>query len=548
MGHGKETPRQKMIGMMYLMLTAMLALNVSAEVLDAFRIVDEGLKKTTENFYEKNKVLYKEFDKKYALNEKKVGPHKDKADEVRERADELYNYIQDLKLEIVKTSQGQNEEENAAIEDGKIKNEKLKALDKTDVPSRVLIGDNYNGKGYELKEKIKNYRDFLLGLIDEEDTRVIHSIESSLETKDPDAADSEHGEALTWEVKHFYNIPMGAIMPILSKFQSDVRNTESEVVQYLFNQIEAGSFSFNKLEATVIPNSSYIIKDNEYKADVFLAAVDTTAPPIVLIGEIDSFQNEDGSWEYMMKEGTSYDSLDVVNGRGKYSRIGRSTGTEHWGGLIKLRGPDGNYITKKFERSYTIAEPNVVVSPTKMNVFYVGVDNPVSISVAGVAGKDIAPSITNGQIRKQRDGEYIVNPRRPGNSIITVVAEIDGERKSMGNQQFRVKSLPDPVAQVANKSGGQIEKNTLAAQGGIFAEMENFDFDLEFEITEFTVSTTDRGGYYIGKKAKGNAFTREQLDLINDLRRNQQVIFEDIKAIGPDGSVRNLDPIVFKII
>ncbi len=101
MGHGKETPRQKMIGMMYLVLTAMLALNVSAEVLDAFDAVDEGLKKTSKNYTEKNQVLYSDFNEQYAQNEVKVKPWKDKADEVRRKSEELFKYIQDLKIEII---------------------------------------------------------------------------------------------------------------------------------------------------------------------------------------------------------------------------------------------------------------------------------------------------------------------------------------------------------------------------------------------------------------------------------------------------------------
>jgi hypothetical protein len=151
-------------------------------------------------------------------------------------------------------------------------------------------------------------------------------------------------------------------------------------------------------------------------------------------------------------------------------------------------------------------------------------------------------------IRKQRDGEYIVLPKRPGNSLITVIAEIEGTRRNMGVAPFRVKGLPDPVVQVAGKKGGKIQRNVLAAQTGVFAVMENFDFDLEFKIIEFTVSTTDRGGYTIDASTKGNVFTKAQQDLIKNLRRSQRLNIEDIKAIGPDGSVRNLAPIVFEII
>lgn len=544
MGHGKETPRQKMIGMMYLVLTAMLALNVSAEVLDAFAAVDEGLVKTTEIYTEKNQGLYKEFEQQFAQNQQKVGPWKNKADEVKEKSDELIKYIQDVKIEII-TKNGQGDPEDGVIsENGEINGEEISGKDKPDVASNVLIGE-MNGKAFELKEKLIEYREYMLGLVDEENETLIHSLETNLDTSDPPK--TEDGQKKSWEVKHFSNMPLAAVFPLLTKIQLDIRNSEAEMVQYLFNQISAGSIPFNKLEATVIPNTSYVLQGNPYKADVFIAAFDTTAAPIVYVGRYDStFNEETESYEYNMIG--QYDSLDIENGRGKFSRMGSSLGTQTWGGIIKLKDPDGNYITKTFSRQYQVAKPNLVVSPTKMNVFYVGVENPVSVSIAGIPGNKISPSMTNGVIRKQRDGEYIVLPKRPGNSLITVTAEIDGKRKNMGVAQFRVKGLPDPVVQVAGKKGGKIQRNVLAAQRGVFAVMENFDFDLEFKIIEFTVSTTDKGGYTVDATTKGNVFTNAQLDLIKNLKRSQRLNIEDIKAIGPDGSVRNLAPIVFEII
>jgi len=544
MGHGKETPRQKMIGMMYLVLTAMLALNVSAEVLDAFAAVDEGLVKTTEIYGEKNLELYKEFDQQYAQNQQKVGPWKDKADEVKSKSDELYNYIQEIKYEIIRKN-GQGDPDDGVItEDGEIHGEEIAGKDKPDVSSNVLIGE-MDGKAFELKKKLEEYREYMLGLVDLENEALVHSLETNLNTDDPPKTDD--GEKKTWEVKNFAHMPLAAVFPLLTKIQLDIRNSEAEVAQYLFSQISAGSIPFNKLEATVIPNTSYVLQGNPYKADVFIAAFDTTAAPIVYVGNYDSTYNEETEmYEYEMIG--NYDSLDIVNGRGKFSRMGSGLGKQTWGGIIKLKDPDGNFITKTFKREYQVAKPNLVVSPTKMNVFYVGVENPVSVSIAGIPGDKIFPSITNGVIRKQRDGEYIVLPKRPGNSLITVTAEIEGSRKNMGVASFRVKGLPDPVVKVAGKKGGRIRRNVLAAQAGVFADMENFDFDLEFKIIEFTISTTDRGGYYISESTKGNLFTKGQQDLMKDLRPGSRLNVEDVKAIGPDGSVRNLASIVFEII
>ncbi|MEF8843999.1 MAG: gliding motility protein GldM [Bacteroidales bacterium] len=549
MAGGKETPRQKMIGMMYLVLTAMLALNVSAEVLDAFRLVNEGIKSTTENFSKKNEATYKEFETEVAKNEQKAREWKDKAFEVRARADSLYNYMQNLKVQMIKENQGKNIEQNKALveEEGKVKvlHENIVGEDKWDMVTRVMIGEGFDGKAYELKEKINDFREFLLSYLDDDNTAVIDALKEGLDTSDPPA--SEGREQKSWEVKHFYDIPIGAVLPVMSTLQSDVRNAEAEAIQYLFNQIEAGSFSFNKLEATVIPNSSYLVQGNEYQADVFLAARDTTAPPQVLIGEWDSVRQEDGSYEVEMRR--VEDTLSVVGGKGKFSRPAPQTGVHEWGGIIKLMGPDGDFIKKPFRQQYEVARPNLVISPTKMNVFYVGIPNPVSISLPSVPPNRISPSVRNGSIRQTGAGQFEVEPNNANQEcVITVRAEVGGRMRSYGSKEFRVQELPTPTAQVAQKGGGDIREELLKAQTGVFAVMEDFLFDLSYEVTQFTITTTDRGGYVKTLRKEGNQFDQEVRNWFdNNLERGRKVNFEDLQAVGPDGSVKNLNPITFTI-
>jgi gliding motility-associated protein GldM len=181
-----------------------------------------------------------------------------------------------------------------------------------------------------------------------------------------------------------------------------------------------------------------------------------------------------------------------------------------------------------------------------MNVFYLGVDNPVDISVGSVPPDKIFPQITNASLVKKSGGSYIVKPKRPGNSIVTVFADIDGQKKRMGSQEFRVKIVPNPVAKVNDQTGGLINKNLLLAQIGVTAEMENFDFDLKFTVTEFTVSATVQG-FVRDAKSNNNRFTNEQMNIIRTLGRGARVYIQDIKAVGPDGSLRPLSTINFKL-
>ena len=290
MAHGKETPRQKMIGMMYLVLTALLALNVSRSVLDAFTLVDEGLTQTTENFAKKNGSLYGEFASAYQLNPKKVEEWKNKAEEVQKRSQELYDYMQECKKDIVIKSEGP---ETEAIRDGEVHLQYVQAKDNTDIPAEIMI---LNKKGEELKEKINDYRNFLIGLIDDKDTyaSIITAIENALNTEDPEASEHSKGEKLTWESEHFEHLPLASVITILSKMQSDVRNTEAEILSYLLSQIDAGSFKFNKIEAVVLSNSDYIFKGQEYKAKVFLAAYDSTKFPVVKLNSGQELPIEEG--------------------------------------------------------------------------------------------------------------------------------------------------------------------------------------------------------------------------------------------------------------
>ncbi|NJM14060.1 MAG: hypothetical protein HC896_00510 [Bacteroidales bacterium] len=144
-----------------------------------------------------------------------------------------------------------------------------------------------------------------------------------------------------------------------------------------------------------------------------------------------------------------------------------------------------------------------------MNVFYLGVDNPVEVFVSGVPSEKVDATITNGRIRRMPDGSWIVNPKTPGNALVEVLAEIDGKKQSVDWKEFRVKEVPNPVAKIAGKSSGVIQQNILLAQPGIIADMENFDFDLDFKVTEFVVSATVRGftKEYI---VTGNRFSKEQ--------------------------------------
>lgn len=540
MGHGKETPRQKMIGMMYLVYTSMLAMNVSADLLNAFVLVDSGLSQTTHNYATKNAQTYAEFTQAEMLNPGKVKPWREKAEAVHTQSQELYSFIKDLKYNLVKTSDG--EKSPALLPNGDVDGMLVETKTNTDVPGLVLIEQ---GNGAELRKKVASYRDAILNLIDKErDSALYGTINEMLNTDDPPATND--GIQHTWESYRFEHIPLVAVLPQLTKVQVDVLNAEADVMSYLMSRIDAGDFKFNRLEAVVIPSSDYVMRGETFSAQVFMAASDTTQRPTIYIGAYDSVRNEKtGEWNYSMRGG--YDTVPVSDGgRGMYRRVAASTGRVSWGGLVEFAGPQGDKIRLPFKHSYTVSEASVAVSPTKMNVFYLGVDNPVDISASGVPLDQIKVSVSDGTITRSGNGYLAKVTGRPG-AVVKVTVSAGG--KVMGVKDFRVKKVPDPLPSLFGVSPDAmtLRKSQLTSSQGVVAAMpEDFDFDMKFTVLGFTVGAVV-GGYLTEQVSTGPQFTDRQKQLMQNLTAGMQLTITNIRVKGPDGVVRTLQPKVYKI-
>ncbi|MBK9392253.1 MAG: gliding motility protein GldM [Bacteroidetes bacterium] len=530
MGHEKLSPRQKMIGMMYLVLTAMLALNVSKEAVEAFKKVDKGLTQTIANYAVKNDQIYKEFDRAAAENPAKAGKYKSAALQVKERADEAYNFIQGLKILIINTAEGP---ENLAVSGNEVDVEKVLKIDDNNTPSEILIGANENGKANDLKAILVEYREFLITVLDGKSPNVEEALRKSINTED---GKNKDGATERWENLNFQTLPLVAVICILSEYQLTVRNAETEVLNYLYSQIDAASFKFTKLTPMVMPVSNYVMMGSEYEAAVFISATDTTQAPDITVGETKL-------------------PLDDY-GRGIYKVRASSVGSKKWGGIIAMKAPDGTIVKYPFDASYNVGEPNVIVSPTAMNVMYAGIANPIDVSVPGVSPDRIKIKVANGSFTTERvrnsrgepfRGNWAVRPTAVGQNVqIIVTADMNGRPLQFAPYEFRVKAIPPPVAIFAQKSTGSVPRATAAAQQGVFAILPDFDFDLQYQVTGFSVLYSERGNDYEESSTNSN-LTPKQKELINRLTRGKNLIIKDIKALGPDGKTKELSPIILKI-
>jgi len=527
-----ESTRQKMINMMYLVLTAMLALNVASEVLESFRIVDASLGQTLNNVKRKNDQIYGSFDAAFMQNPTKVKEWKDKSDQVREKTTILITKIKDLKEQLVLASGGiplkSAEPDFVLTEEPFIVNAKgdtilMKKEDDLNTPSEIMIQQK---KATDLKNSINEYRDFLATNL-EADSPIRENIIKQLDTSDPKANLKEGLEKKTWESLHFESKPLIAVITLLSKMQIDIQNAETNIISTLFGQIDASSFKFNRLGAAIIATSTYVLEGDQFEAEVFLTAEDTTQQPEIFVG------------------GTK---LTMKNGKGIYKAAASKVGTFPWGGFIKYKTPEGNINSYPFKGEYQVGRPNATISPTKMNVMYMGIPNPIKISVSGVSAENLIVTISNGRIDKAGD-DYLAYPSKLDaqgkNTSITVNAKMNGEARSMGSMVFRVKEVPPPVATIGGLNGGTLKKEDLLAEDGIFAELKDFDFDLKFKITQFDISFT--GTYVKTTSSKSNRFTDEQKSFLNKLTQGSTIYIDNIVAKGDDGTTRSLSPIGFKI-
>lgn len=518
---------------MYIVLTALLALNVAAEVLESFRVVNSSLLQTLEAVDMQNAQIYAAFDQAYAENETKVREWKEKADAVQQRTNDLVGYVSNLKDELVDYSGSKpvNEDNELNEEDYFHVNSEgdtleIGKVDDLNGPSEFLITQE---RASELKQKVEDYRAFLIELLGEDNEDLKNTILSELNTADPKGNVKEGTEKMSWESEHFENKPLIAVLTLLSKIQIDVKNSESNVAKYLYSEIDAGSFKFNRLGAQVIANSTTVLMGDEYKADVFLAAEDTTQQPEIIINNRQA---------------------EVKDGKATYIGSTSKPGFFKWSGLIKYKTPGGIIKSYPFEEEYQVVQPTVTMSASKMNVFYKGLKNPFEVSGGAIPNENLSVTMTNGTITRSGN-DYIIEPtaldEQGKKTKVTVYADINGERRLIGTSDWRVKRVPDPVAQVNGQAGGNIRKESMVIQDGVMAVLKDFDFEFRYTVTEFTMETRDAGGYTNRLPARGNRFTQEMKDALGRANINSKIYIGDIKAVGDDGTTRNLDPITFTI-
>lgn len=505
MAGGKESARQKMINIMYLVLLAMLALNVSDTILNAFKNINDSLETSRENVEISVNQLFTAFETTKLKDEpERAKPIYAKAKEAQKIAQELNSYIESIKKDFEKAGNGYDPETGDLVERSNL-----------DIAVGIMINQK---KGAKLKEEINKTREKLLALLDPKDRE---SVTFSLEASDPKKR--QNGVKKSWEESNFgEGTPLTAAMTILTKIQSDVKNAESDVVKKIFGKMDMAVVNLDQFAAVAVAPSSYVIQGQPYTAEVFLTAYDSKSDPTIVVNG---------------------QSLKVKDGKGVYT-ASPGEGMHSWTGTIRVKQTDGSFKEyRTAEQKFQVARPSAVVSPTKMNVFYIGVPNPVSISAPGIPKEKLRVSISGGSISGS-NGNYTVSVNSAGTAKVTVSADINGKVQSIGSSDFRVKRIPDPVAKFAGVNGGKLSSVAIKNQDRVFAKLENFDFDAEFKVTRFSLTIQKPRADAVSLQTTGNVMSSQMKTALSTVTPGTIVIFDNITAVGPDGSTRGLNGMV----
>lgn len=560
------SPRDKMIGMMYLVLTALLAMNVSKDILNSFIVVNDGLSKTNQGFENKNADTYTQFSK---LSEKdaKAKPYYDRAQQVQKLSKEMRDYIFEIKKKLLMVID--KKDDTAAVRILKTNMYEIDSKDNYDEPTRLLgLGEPTNpakepvqangpNTAFQLKTKIDETREKFLKLIADgngvkllatEKTALEKSIKTILNT---DVKRIDNGVEEDWSAINFYHIPLVAAITNLTKMESDINNAEADMVKTLIGAVGANDVKFDQFEARVLAGTTYVLQGEEFKADVILAASSSTQKNKMIVGNVDTVKKE------LIGNGTE---LEVVRGLGKYAVKTTGEGLQKWGGIIEVNKPDGTVEKYPFQHEYIVARPAAATFLKKMNVFYIGVDNPILISAAGIAETNLQYTITGGggTIKKGKDEEgkdcwiaRVTTPTQKPN-FVTITVSDKTSKKVLGTFNFRAKSLPTPMSVLGGKSGTfEMKRSLLSVLSGVTAKMENFDFEFPIKIVSFKYENYNSNGgtYQSETNDKGVAVMSSRMkDDISRLRANSKIYFTEIKALMPDGKTRTLPDIGVKII
>ncbi len=516
-----KEPRQIMINLMYLVLTALLALNVSNEILNAFRTLSTSIDDSNKSIDARTAELYAAIkaSEKEAGQAEKVRPFRERADEVVKKSDEMWKYLEEWKKKVIVAGGGYSKEEPNMPD----------KPDNIDATTTLLVEQK---GGTELQKKITEMRQFLLSQLPTDSAAMSPVMPVKVV---PAIKNHDHNPTGDWNIGNFEHMPTIAAIAMFSKFQNDVRSSEAMVIKRLAELAHAKDLKYDTVAAVAVPKTTYALQGDKIEATILLAAFNKSNQPTVAISQ--------GGGE----------KKPAKNGVIEWSTTASGTGLQTVKGTITLETPEQGKLTRPWSFDYMVGTTGASLQLDKMNVMFVGVQNPVTVSAAGYSLEDVYLKLPPGGTATGGGGKYMVECTQP---VASFPVDIMAHPKDKGaadvkiaSMPVRVMLIPNPEAQLMGKNGGYMSASMFKAAIAPQAVLKDFYFDAKFQVIEFTVNILPKGGDYIPNLlCKGNPGARfsdnkQLVELQNRVKPGDRIFIEGIKAVGPDKRIRTLNPI-----
>ena len=495
MAGGKLTPRQKMINLMYLVFIAMLALNMSKEVLSAFGLMNEKLEASNADATTRNEAFMTGLADKAKENAKQYAALKANADKVKVLADDLNGYLSNLKAEMLKGVENPKDYE---------------IMDKGDfLDNKFFTGDKISKEGQNFLAKIAAFRDGVAAVV----PNVAASVKAKFNTE---KVTNRDGVKIEWLDYHYKGFPMVASLTKLTQLQADVKTTESEVLGQMLQGNLTTQVSMTNYKAIVITDKSAFFSGEPVTGRVVLGRYDENTVPTSV--------NVNGS------------AAKIENGQAKFSFGAAGTG-EHdiTGQFVFTEG--GKAVPIKIEGSYVVVpRPNeATISADKMNSVYRGVKNPMTISFAGISDNNVNASATGKFSKGSKSGQYNwdVTSVNGTSAVVNVTGKLPDGSSVSSKKSFIVREIPRPSPTLRGMSGsGKGNKNDLASST-INVEFPDFVFDVQTNVQSFEVMIPGTATIVV----TGNRFNDAAKKAIAKTSKGDVVTINNIKTtiIGADG-------------
>ncbi len=518
----------------YVILYIFLIPSGSGKMPDAFVVINDNIVLANKSLAQRLQDKYNRIANEQESHSRKGNLNWEKATQARKLSGDLLSFLEELKNQVIAQTEKVPLDSARMIPPGK-----LKSRNDFKIPTRFFLGnrdDDSSGAATALKAKMDDFRNQLAVL---SDPSVMKAVDSLLSTRGPYF--DVQGRTQTWQHHFFYHTSLMADITLLNTFRSAVYNAAYEVMNSFDKSQGKGRVPYQKIQTGVIPESNFVILGDEFKAQV-----------LVPIG------NKNENLKVYFMQGVDYLPVEkikqatVLNCKPGHVILhipARKTGKNLFAGFVKARTANGQTTDYHFKGTFIVYQPWLTISATKMNVFFTGIRNPVSISVSGIPTPELSVTISCGSIQKNPDGNswFVTVPPGKKMALVQVFGKVNGEKRQLGSQMFRIKNLPSPYATIAGRSSGGIDSKILLAAGALTLQMpDNVDFDETFSIRSFTL-TIPRGFHNDHFQSNSPFLTQEMRDQIKRTNPGQNLIFEDIKVLDPNGGTRKLAPFTLTI-